>query len=85
MLPRSPHPQDPKTFLTVLTPREHKVLQLITEDVTSKDVARQLFVSTCTVRKLRENIMWKLEIHQVASLALYAIEKGLVGTNRELD
>ena len=66
------------TDLKLLTPREREILQLIAEGYTSKEIASQLFISMKTVGSHRQNIMQKLDIHDIAGLTRYAIEKGLI-------
>ena len=66
-------------MLLNLTPQEKQVLQLIAEGHTSKNIAELLFISTHTVRSHRKNIMTKLNIHNVAGLTKFALEKGLAG------
>jgi two-component system, NarL family, response regulator NreC len=61
-----------------LTPREREVLQLVAEGKTTKEIGTILGVSTKTAEKHRENIMAKLDIHEVAGLVRYAISRGLV-------
>jgi len=65
-----------------LTPREREVLQLIAEGKTAKEIGVLLGVSTKTVEKHRENIMEKLDIHEVAGLVRYAITRGLIQAQR---
>jgi DNA-binding NarL/FixJ family response regulator len=61
-----------------LTPREREVLQLVAEGKTTKEIGTILGVSTKTIEKHRENIMEKLDIHEIAGLVRYAIARGLV-------
>ena len=60
-----------------LTPREREVLQLVTEGETSKRIASRLDVSVKTIQAHRQQIMDKLNIHTVAGLTKYAIQKGI--------
>jgi DNA-binding NarL/FixJ family response regulator len=60
-----------------LSPREREVLQLMAEGLSTKQIARKLFVSVKTVETHRRHIMQKLEIHSVAGLTKYAIREGL--------
>ena len=62
-----------------LTPREHEVLRLIAEGLTSREIAQQLTLSPKTVDRHRENIMAKLNLHSRVDLVKYAIERGLLG------
>lgn len=61
-----------------LTKREMEVFQLIAEGLTSKEISRDLFLSVSTVNGHRMNIMKKLDIHDIASLVKYAIQKKLI-------
>ena len=61
-----------------LTPREMEVLQLIAEGYANKQIAGELFISIKTVEKHRQQLMHKLDIHDVASLTRYAIAKGVI-------
>ena len=61
-----------------LTSRESEVLQLIAEGFSNKQIAAELGISIKTVEKHRQQVMNKLNIHDVAGLTRYAIAKGLV-------
>jgi DNA-binding NarL/FixJ family response regulator len=61
----------------VLSSREREVLQLITEGMITKQIARMLHVSPKTVEGHRTRIMRKLEIDSIANLTKYAIREGL--------
>lgn len=63
---------------TGLTKREKEILILVAEGLTSQNIGDQLYISTKTVNKHRQNIMNKLNIHDVAGLTRYAIENGLI-------
>ena len=65
-----------------LTSRESEVLQLIAEGLPNKQIAGELGISIKTVEKHRQQVMNKLNIHDVAGLTRYAISKGVV--EREL-
>jgi DNA-binding NarL/FixJ family response regulator len=54
------------------------VLQLIAEGFSNKQIAAELCISIKTVEKHRQQVMNKLNIHDVAGLTRYAINKGLV-------
>lgn len=60
-----------------LTSREREVLQLIAEGISTKDIAKKLFVSESTVNTHRRQIMEKLNIFSIAKLTKYAIQEGL--------
>jgi DNA-binding NarL/FixJ family response regulator len=63
---------------TKLTPRELEVLQLIAEGYPNKQIAGELFISIKTVEKHRQQLMHKLDIHDVAGLTRYAISKRII-------
>jgi DNA-binding NarL/FixJ family response regulator len=57
--------------------REREVLQLLSEGLSSKEVAVRLKISPSTAETHRRNIMRKLNLHSVAELTKYAIRHGL--------
>jgi DNA-binding NarL/FixJ family response regulator len=61
-----------------LTSREGEVLQLIAEGFSNKQIAGELSISIKTVEKHRQQVMNKLNIHDVAGLTRYAISKGMI-------
>ena len=61
-----------------LSSREMEVLQLIAEGQPNKQVASELGVSFKTVDKHRQNLMAKLDIHDIAGLTRYAIAEGII-------
>jgi two-component system response regulator NreC len=69
---RSEKPKDP------LTSRERQVLQLIAEGKSTRDVASLLGISAKTAESHRTRLMKKLDIHETASLVLYAVRRGIV-------
>jgi len=56
-----------------LTPTERRVLKLISEEKTSKEIADTLFVSIRTIEHHRSNICEKLDIHGFNALVKFAI------------
>ena len=62
----------------VLTPRELEVLKLIAEAHSSKEIARELFISIKTVERHRQNILDKLGMRDRVELTRYAIRRGLI-------
>jgi DNA-binding NarL/FixJ family response regulator len=54
------------------------VLQLIAEGKSTKDVASLLGISVKTAESHRTRLMQKLDIHETASLVLYAVRHGIV-------
>jgi DNA-binding NarL/FixJ family response regulator len=62
----------------LLTARERQVLQLIAEGKSTKDVASLLGITVKTAESHRTALMKKLNIHEIASLVLYAVRRGIV-------
>ena len=56
-----------------LTPTERRVLKLIAENMTTKEIGEQLFVSPRTVEKHRENVCQKLDLQGSHSLLKFAL------------
>jgi DNA-binding NarL/FixJ family response regulator len=61
-----------------LTARETEVLKLIADGMVSKQIASELNISIKTVDNHRQNLMKRLDIHEVAGLTRYAIAKRIV-------
>jgi len=61
-----------------VTQREREVLKLLAEGYTNKEIANFLHISIKTVEKHRANLIGKLDLHNVAQLTAFAIEKGLI-------
>jgi two-component system response regulator NreC len=61
-----------------LTARERQVLQLIAEGKSTKDIATILGIGVKTAESHRGSLMRKLDIHETASLVLYAVRRGIV-------
>lgn len=57
-----------------LTPMERKILKLVSENLSSKEIADELFISYKTVETHRSNISRKLELHGTLSLVRFALE-----------
>ncbi len=66
---------------TALTSRQTEVLQLIAEGYPNKRIGDVLSLSIKTVEKHRQELMNKLNIHDVANLTRYAISCGVVESN----
>lgn len=69
---------NPASVWDSITLREREVLKLIAEGHPNKYIASYLCVSVKTVEKHRSNLMKKLDMHNAASLTVFAIEKGVV-------
>ena len=57
-----------------VTRREKKLLKLVAEGYKNKEIADMLFISVKTVEKLRAKIMSRLNLHNSAALAAYAMK-----------
>src|SRR6267154_3095099 len=68
----------------LLTSREAEVLQLIAEGEANKQIAAELSISIKTAERHRQQVMNKLNIHDVAGLTRHAIAKGIIETNAGL-
>jgi DNA-binding NarL/FixJ family response regulator len=66
--------RDQKTGLDSLTEAERRILKLIAEQKTSKQIASELFISPRTVDNHRANICEKLQIHGSNALLKFALE-----------
>ena len=65
---------DERPGLEQLTPTERRVLRLIAEKKTSKEIGSELFVSPRTVDSHRNNICTKLDLHGSNALLKFALE-----------
>jgi len=63
-----------------ITGREYEILQLIAKEHTTKDIAKQLYLSTHTVFTHRKNLLDKLEAKNTAGLIRKAFENGYLNT-----
>jgi DNA-binding NarL/FixJ family response regulator len=67
-----------------LTSREQEVLQMVAEGHVNKQIAATLNLSIKTVEKHRQQLMDKLDIHDIAGLTRYAIAHGIVESSTRL-
>jgi len=67
-----------KSRRSTLTKREREVLKLIAEGYKNEEIAKYLFISASTVETHRDNLMKKLDLHNIAALTAYAIDQGLI-------
>lgn len=70
-------PADP---LELLSAREYQVFTLLVEGIRAKEIAARLELSPKTVDTYRASLMRKLDIHDVAGLVKFAIQRGLIST-----
>jgi DNA-binding NarL/FixJ family response regulator len=67
-------PDDP---LDLLSAREYQVFSLLIEGVRAKEIAARLELSPKTIDTYRASLMRKLDIHDVAGLVKFAINRDL--------
>lgn len=66
--------------LQTLSAREHQVFSLLCEGVRAKEIAARLALSPKTVDTYRASLMRKLDIHDVAGLVKFAIQRDLTSS-----
>ena len=71
-----------ENLLQFLTQREEEVLELLTQGVTYKGVAKQLFISETTVKTHVNNIFQKLQVNDRTQAVLYAINNGFLNRKK---
>ncbi|SMO43409.1 LuxR C-terminal-related transcriptional regulator [Gracilimonas mengyeensis] len=57
-----------------ITKREREILALLTEGLTSPEIAKKLYISPRTVDKHRTNLLKKLKLKNTAALVRFAME-----------
>ena len=72
-------PDDP---LEMLSAREYQVFSLLVEGIRAKEIAARLELSPKTIDTYRASLMRKLDIHDVAGLVKFAIQRDLTSTHR---
>lgn len=68
--------QRPVRLVVNLTARETQILKLITDGLTTKEIAARLFISVPTVETHRGSLFKKTGSRNVAGLVRFAIETG---------
>ncbi|MCP5112724.1 MAG: response regulator transcription factor [bacterium] len=71
---KKPDPEDP---LGTLSAREYQVFTLLIDGIRAKEIAARLDLSPKTVDTYRASLMRKLDIHDVAGLVKFAINRNL--------
>ena len=78
---RNRHPESKTAAVRELSSRQKEVVQLIAEGYSSKEMAGVLSLSIKTVEKHRQDVVKKLDIHNIAALTRYAVSSGIVDSN----
>jgi DNA-binding CsgD family transcriptional regulator len=68
----------PEQVPAELTDREKEILCLIATGTSNKDIARQLFISSNTVKVHLRNIFAKIGVSSRTEAAMYAVHSGLI-------
>jgi len=74
------HKSTPDDPLDLLSAREYQVFSLLIEGVRAKEIAARLELSPKTIDTYRASLMRKLDIHDVAGLVKFAINRDLTST-----
>jgi len=74
------HKSSPEDPLEALSAREYQVFTLLVEGVRAKEIAARLELSPKTVDTYRASLMRKLDIHDVAGLVKFAIQRDLTSS-----
>lgn len=77
-------PKSPKVYLDSkdsLSERELEVLQLLCQQLTTKEIAERLFISPKTVEMHKSNLLIKTGVKNSVGLIIYAIQNNLVNPN----
>lgn len=72
-----PTPDDP---IQALSAREYQVFTFLVEGIRAKEIAARLELSPKTIDTYRASLMRKLDIHDVAGLVKFAIQRDLIST-----
>lgn len=62
-----------------LTPQEHRILALIAEGMTNRQIADQMYLSEKTIKNYVTNLLAKLGLSRRTEAAVYAIRHGVGG------
>ncbi len=71
-------PEDP---LESLSAREYQVFTLLIDGIRAKEIAARLELSPKTVDTYRASLMRKLDIHDIAGLVKFAIQRDLISAH----
>ena len=67
-----------QSLASKITSRENQIIQLISYEYSSKEIAEVLFISIETVKDHRKNIRKKLKVKNVAGLIRVAFQSRLI-------
>lgn len=75
----------PKEARVSLTPREQRILLMVSKGNTNKQIAEALFVAESTVKNHLHNILRKLHLQNRVQAAVYAMREGMISIPPEKD
>jgi DNA-binding NarL/FixJ family response regulator len=67
--------------MALLSEREKRILQLIWEEKSNKEIADELFLGVRSVEKIRQDIKEKIGVRSTVGLLKYAIDKRIIRVN----
>ena len=67
----------PKAFKAILTAAEERVLRLVSQSMTNREIASRLGISPATVKRHVENILRKLQMRNRIEAAIFGL--GMAG------
>ena len=70
--------REAQAALAQLTPRERDVLQALSEGLSDKEIAQQLYVSTATARTHVASTLSKLGVHSRLQAVVFAASHGVI-------
>ena len=71
-----------KTVFKSLTAREKDVLLLVTQGLDNKSIAKELYVSTITVKAHLQSVFKKLKVKSRTQAVLTALENNLISKEK---
>jgi len=69
-------------FLNTISQREQQVLTLIAFELTSKEIAQELYISTNTVNTHKRNLREKLDVKNLAGMVRRGFELGFLNAEQ---
>jgi DNA-binding NarL/FixJ family response regulator len=60
------------------TEKEIKIIELISQDHTAEDIAKQIFLSPRTIETIRQNLKAKANVKTIGGLVMYAVKNKLI-------
>lgn len=63
----------PKAFKAILTAAEERVLRLVSQSMTNREIASRLGISPATVKRHLENILRKLQMRNRVEAAIFGL------------